>query len=825
MYDRTGNYLIFAILLGMILGVVAVAIFGPAILPVKFLGDIFLNALKMIVIPLLFCSMVVGITRLGDIRKLGRTGLKTLSYFFATSSAAVVIGLILVNIFAPGKGLDPATFGVADTTVISYSFLDWLVTQIPSNIILAAAETKVLPIIIFAILFGGVLTTIGAKGKPVIAFFEGLNEAIMKIVHLIMWFAPIGIFGLVAGQLAGQGGIGQFWSIFSAVGKYSLVVIVGLLLHGVVVLPLILKFMAGKNPIEYFVGMSQALMTAFATASSSATLPVTMDCVEEKNDIDKRASSFVLPLGATINMDGTALYEAIAAIFIAQAYNISLPLWSQVTIFITAILASVGAAGIPQAGLVTMVLVLNAVGLPLDGIAMILAVDWFLDRCRTTVNVWGDSIGAAVIAVTSDIGLVDRRKRKPVSRTWSSRSKTATYRPDSRDNKRGRDLSRKKTSRERPTSKSHGTTERSAHRPIADKQKDSRRSRRPDRKSPREKELFPMSDRREIFKPDDEVVSPSHGSAKTAETAEAADKMREKKPTGRHRDKPARSRQTTPRKSMRDRSASKGSPKVAPEESFVAESGNEGSEFIVPKFPERILDELESYGSESGREKLQHLDDSEDKTADQSLGDDSPPPEAVVEKPATPDSDNIETETPSPEKDFNLLDKMVLGDAEDTGSEDKPPVEEVKDPDLETPPPRRGTSTLIPRAISDESGTSVGSIEAPPADETPTDKADKSVEPPMEKSKTEPPESEPASLDKAAETEEDSMDKPEIEASISESTSSDETAEVKADAKSEEEPASSDEAAEVKADAESEEKPPPEEPVKWGRSKRKRIKR
>ena len=784
MYDRTGNYLILAILLGMILGVVAVAIFGPAILPVKFLGDIFLNALKMVVIPLLFCSMIVGITRLGDVRKLGRTGLKTLSYFFATSSVAVIIGLVLVNIFTPGDNLDPATFGAAETKIVSYSFLDWLVSQIPSNIISAAAETKVLPIIVFALFFGAVLTTIGAKGKPVIAFFEGLNEAIMKIVHLIMWFAPIGIFGLVAGQLAGQGGIGQIWSIFSAVGMYSLVVIVGLLLHGVIVLPLVLKFIGGKNPIEYFVGMSQALMTAFGTASSSATLPVTMDCVEEKNDVDKRSSSFVLPLGATINMDGTALYEAVAALFIAQAYAsaglFEITLIKQVTICATAVLASVGAAGIPEAGLVTMVLVLTAVGLPLDGIAMILAVDWFLDRCRTTVNVWGDSIGAAVIAVTSDIGLVDRRKRKPVSRKWSDRTKTVTRRFDSRDKKRDRDLSRKKTDRERPTSRSQSTAGKVKRRPISEKQKDSRRPKRPDRKSPRERELFPMSDRREIFRPDDEVISPSKGSAKTAETAETAEKTRETKPTRRHRDKPTRSRPTTPKKSMRDKPVSKEISKGESEDSFTVESGKEGTGFIVPKFPDRILDELESFGSENGEEKRHHLDDSENKVADQSLGDDSPQPEAVVEKPTTPVSESDETETPSPGKDFILLDKMVLGDAEDSGSEDKPPVDEVKDPEIETPPPRRGTSTLIPRAVSDESGTSIGSIEEeapPPADEVP---ADKTEEPPMEKSEVAPSESEPAPLDKAVE---------------------------------------------IQDDAKSEEKPPPDEPVKWGRSKRKRIRR
>jgi Na+/H+-dicarboxylate symporter len=411
MFDKNGQILIILILAGMVLGVIAVGIFGAGIAPVKFLGDIFLNALKMIVIPLLFASMVVGISNLGDVRKLGRTGAKTLLYFLVTSAFSVIIGILLVNIFRPGSGFEPFATGEAPEQ-INYNVFQWITNQIPANIIQAAAQTEVLPIIVFALFFGAVLTTIGNKGKPVIAFFEGVNEAIMKIVHVIMWFAPIGIFGLVAGQLAERGGLSEFSTVVSALGKYSLVVIVGLLIHAVVVLPLILKFIAGRNPIEYFVGVSQAIMTAFATASSSATLPVTLESVEENNNVDERAASFVLPLGATINMDGTALYEAVAAIFIAQAYGVPLSIFAQITIFLTAILASVGAAGIPQAGLVTMVLVLSAVGLPLEGIGLILAIDWFLDRCRTAVNVWGDSIGAAVIASTAEISIVQRKPRR-----------------------------------------------------------------------------------------------------------------------------------------------------------------------------------------------------------------------------------------------------------------------------------------------------------------------------------------------------------------------------------------------------------------------------
>ncbi|MEZ5358056.1 MAG: cation:dicarboxylase symporter family transporter [Candidatus Zixiibacteriota bacterium] len=440
MFDRTGKYLIFAILLGMVLGVLFVAVFGEAGLYVKFLGDIFLKLLKMLVIPLLFCSMVVGITNLGDVRKLGRTGFKTILYFLATSTIAVIIGLVLVNIIRPGVGasLDQAIAPDAIIGSEGYSFLTWLTAQIPDNIFFAAAETQVLPIIVVALFFGGVLSTIGSKGRPVVAIFEGLNQVLMKAVHIIMWFAPIGIFGLVAGQLAAVGGIGQFTTILTKLGWYSLVVILGLLIHGAIILPLILKFIAGRPIFEYFSGMSQALVTAFATASSSATLPVTMECVEEKNDVDKRASSFVLPLGATINMDGTALYEAVAALFIAQAYGISMPILAQVTICVTAVLASIGAAGIPQAGLITMVLVLQAVGLPLEGIGMILAIDWFLDRCRTTVNVWGDAIGAAVIGTTAEIGLVDRRRSRVKQSDQDSRGRGDNRRDNRRDNNRRR---------------------------------------------------------------------------------------------------------------------------------------------------------------------------------------------------------------------------------------------------------------------------------------------------------------------------------------------------------------------------------------------------
>jgi len=274
---------------------------------------------------------------------------------------------------------------------------DILQSFVSPNLIKSMLEMDILPIIIFSLVFGAVLTTLGEKGKSVISFFDAVNEAIMKMVHLVLYFAPIGTFALIASNLGAAGGGDAFWEELMKIGKYAFTVLAALLFHALVVLPAILWFVGRRNPLSYFKGASAALMTAFSTASSSATLPVTIECAEENNGVSRRASLFVLPIGATVNMDGTAMYEAIAAIFIAQMLGIHLGFTEQIIIFVTATLAAIGAAGIPEAGLVTMVMVLQSVGLPLEGIGMLLSIDWFLDRCRTTINVWGDSIGAAVV--------------------------------------------------------------------------------------------------------------------------------------------------------------------------------------------------------------------------------------------------------------------------------------------------------------------------------------------------------------------------------------------------------------------------------------------
>ena len=271
---------------------------------------------------------------------------------------------------------------------------DIILSLVDPNIVSAAAGTRILPLIVFAVLFAAALSTLGETGRPVLRFFDGVNEAMMRMVVWLMYLAPIGIFALVASRLGKAGGGEAFLSQVTAVGWHVVTVLSGLALHFVVLL-LILFFVAGRG-LDYLAGMLRALLTAFGTASSSATLPLTMECARE-NAVDPRAVRFVLPLGSTINMDGTALYEAAAVMFIAQAYGIDLGIGQQAIVFVTATLAAIGAAGIPEAGLVTMVIVLSAVGLPLDGIGLLLAVDWFLDRFRTTINVWGDSVGAAVI--------------------------------------------------------------------------------------------------------------------------------------------------------------------------------------------------------------------------------------------------------------------------------------------------------------------------------------------------------------------------------------------------------------------------------------------
>ena len=393
------NRLLYLMITGILLGIFCGWVFGKNMESVGWLGEMFLDSLKMLVVPLIISSMIVGISGLGDIRKVGKTGLITLTFFMATTGIAVGIGLVMVNLLEPGASVEMTENKipehVADKKAIGIT--DILKSFVSPNLIHSMANMEILPLILFSLVFGAVLTTLGEPGKQAIAFFDTVNTAIMKIVHLIMYFAPIGVFALIASKLGAAGGGDLFLNELAKIGKYAWTVILALLIHGVLVLPVILYFVTGRNPLVYFKNLTPALTTSFSTASSSATLPVTIECAEENNQVSRKASLFVLPLGATVNMNGTALYEAVAVMFIAQMMGIEMGFAEQMIVLITATLAGIGAAGIPEAGLVTMVMVLQAVGLPLEGIGMLLSIDWFLDRCRTTLNVWGDSVGAAVV--------------------------------------------------------------------------------------------------------------------------------------------------------------------------------------------------------------------------------------------------------------------------------------------------------------------------------------------------------------------------------------------------------------------------------------------
>lgn len=382
------------IAIGLVLGVLVGGLYPEATGALAVIGHVFLNALKLIVVPLIFTSVAVGIAGLGDMARMGRLAKLTLGYYFVTTSIAVVLGLVLVVSVRPGDGVEPPS---TEYAAIEKKPLDFVNTIVPDNFFRALVEVEAIPIILVAVLFGLFLLARRDDLGPARTFFFALNDGILTVVRAIMLFAPLGVFGLVAGMLGARGGWEGIVNALAGVGKYSLVVVVGLAIHSLIILPAIYYIMTRRSVIRYVFGVTSALATAIATSSSSATLPETIRCAEENNKLRPSTAGFVLPLGATINMDGTALYEAVAAVFIAQAYGVELGFFPLIIVFLTATLASIGAAGIPQAGLVTMVLVLKAVGLPTEGIALILIVDWLLDRFRTVVNVWGDCVGAAVV--------------------------------------------------------------------------------------------------------------------------------------------------------------------------------------------------------------------------------------------------------------------------------------------------------------------------------------------------------------------------------------------------------------------------------------------
>jgi len=396
------------ILIALLLGVPVGLLLGQRASYLQPVGDIFIRLIRMIVVPLVFSSLLVGTASLGDIRKLGRIGIKTIAYYLCTTAIAITIGLVVANIISPGKNIDETT---KTALLNSYreeavqrieiakkkpSITETLVKVVPSNPIESLAEANMLQIIFFALLLGVSITLLPeSKVHPLIEFFDSISEAMIKMVHLVMKTAPLGVLALIA-VVVGKFGTEILYSLL----KYALAVVAGLAIHMLFVYSSAVKFLARMSPSKFFSGIKKAQIIAFSTSSSNATLPVTMECAEENLGVPEEISSFVLPLGATINMDGTALYQGAAAVFIAQVYGLDLTLVDQITIVLMATLASIGAAGVPGIGVITLTMVLETLGLPLEGIALILGVDRILDMLRTTVNITGDASAAVIVSAT-----------------------------------------------------------------------------------------------------------------------------------------------------------------------------------------------------------------------------------------------------------------------------------------------------------------------------------------------------------------------------------------------------------------------------------------
>lgn len=391
----------FQILVALIAGGFFGYLFPNATIYTNWAGDMFLRALNMIIVPLIFCSITTGVASVGSSGNLGRLGLKTIGFYVFSTLAAIITGLVLVSAIKPGVGAELGFAApVDDISVASDSFGQTLIKIIPSNIFEAMMKGEMLSIIFFAILFGFFITRIKENARETLmAVINAVLDVIMEITMFIIKFTPIGIFSItgkvIAQQILSGNDVGE---VIARLGLYFLTVLAGLLIHGMLTLPLSVKLIGRANPIKHMKNMMTPLLTAFSTSSSSATLPLTMEAVEKKNGVSNKIASFTLPLGATINMNGTALYECVAAMFIAQAYGIDLSIGQQVIVVFTALLAAIGSAGIPMAGLVMMAIVLKAVGLPLEGLGLVLAVDRILDMFRTTINVYGDTCAAVIIA-------------------------------------------------------------------------------------------------------------------------------------------------------------------------------------------------------------------------------------------------------------------------------------------------------------------------------------------------------------------------------------------------------------------------------------------
>ncbi|MGL6123304.1 MAG: dicarboxylate/amino acid:cation symporter [Shewanella sp.] len=382
------------IVIGMVLGIVVGVVFGEQATCLKPLGSLFVNAIKMLIVPLVFCSLIVGITSMQDTGKMGRIGFKSFAFYLFTTAIAISIGLIVGYVLQPGAGLGlTLAEGITQTAKEAPSLVDTLVDIVPTNPIAAMASGQILQVIVFAIALGIALVLIGEHGKPAIKVFESLAEAMYKLADMVMKLAPYGVFGLMA-WVAGEYGIDMLWPLI----KVIIAVYLGCIIHVLGFYSLLLSGFAKLSPLPFFKGIGNAMVVAFTTSSSAGALPASMKCASENLGVHKKISSFVLPLGTTINMDGTALYQGVTVLFVAQAFGVDLTGVDYLTIILTATLASIGTAGVPGAGLVMLTLVLTTVGLPLEGVALIAGIDRILDMARTVVNVSGDLVATTVIA-------------------------------------------------------------------------------------------------------------------------------------------------------------------------------------------------------------------------------------------------------------------------------------------------------------------------------------------------------------------------------------------------------------------------------------------
>lgn len=380
------------ILIGMALGMLVGVILGPDAELLKPIGTLFINAIKMLIVPLVFCSLVVGVTSMQDTRKLGRIGLKSLVLYLGTTAVAISIGLGMGTLFSPGEGVNMVAADSAVAAKEAPTLVETLLNMIPTNPVDALATGNILQIIVFALGLGIALNLCGEKAKPAVQVFESLAEGMYKLTELVMKLAPYGVFGLMA-WVAGTYGM----DILLPLIKVVAVVYLGCVIHVMVFYSGLVSGLGRLNPVRYLKGLINPAAVAFTTTSSSGTLPASIKAAREEMGVSKGVSSFVLPLGATINMDGTALYQGVCALFIAQAFGVDLAFSDYLLIIMTSTLASIGTAGVPGAGLIMLSLVLTTVGLPMEGLAIIAGIDRILDMARTTVNVCGDLMVSVLV--------------------------------------------------------------------------------------------------------------------------------------------------------------------------------------------------------------------------------------------------------------------------------------------------------------------------------------------------------------------------------------------------------------------------------------------